>query len=88
MWPCNKFLCSIIRKGAQPFDFIKGNAIRKLAYKVKYISQSNGGWMFLGNSRIRSFLNLLAQLWIIWWESMQEKETKSTEFSVRSVKRR
>ena len=34
-----KFLCSILSKGTSPFDFIKGNVIRKLAYKVKYISE-------------------------------------------------
>ena len=26
-------------KGTSPFDFIKGNVIQKLAYKVKYISE-------------------------------------------------
>ena len=46
--------CSIFSKGKQPFDFIKRNVIRKLAYKVKYIGQINGGLiMFFANSRIR-----------------------------------
>ena len=37
-------------KGTQPFDFIKRNVIRKVAHKVKYISQINGGLiMFFAN---------------------------------------
>ena len=28
----NSFLCSIFSKGAKPFDYIKRNIIRKLAY--------------------------------------------------------
>ena len=52
---CNKFFCSIISKGAPPFDFIKGIVIQKLTYKVKYINQINGGLMFFGGSRIRFF---------------------------------
>ena len=53
LWLCHKFLCSIFSKGTQPFDFIKCNIIRKLAGKVKFISQINGGLtMFFGNSRI------------------------------------
>ena len=31
-------------KGTQPFDFVKGSIIRKLAYKVKYIDQFNGAF--------------------------------------------
>ena len=42
LWLCYKFLCSIFSKHTQPFDFIKDNVIRKLAYKVKDISQING----------------------------------------------
>ena len=38
-------MCSISYKSIQPFDFIKSNLIRKLAYKVKYISQINGGFV-------------------------------------------
>ena len=34
-WLCYKFQCSILSKGTLPFDFIKYNLIRKLAYKVK-----------------------------------------------------
>ena len=32
---CGFILCSIFRKGTQPFDYIKRNVIRKLAYEVK-----------------------------------------------------
>ena len=54
LWLCYKFLCSILSKGTQPFDFIKPNVISKLTYKVKYISQINGGLiMFFRDSRIR-----------------------------------
>ena len=42
-WLSYKFLCSIFSKGKQPFDFIKRSIIPKLTYKVKYISQINGG---------------------------------------------
>ena len=50
---CSKLLCSI-SKGTQPFNFIKRKVIRKLAYRVKCISQINGGLIvFFGNSRIR-----------------------------------
>ena len=42
-WPCCKFMFSIFSKAVQPYDFIKPNVIQKLAYKVKYISQINGG---------------------------------------------
>ena len=49
-------------KGTQPFDFIKPNVIGKLALKVKYNSQINGGLiMFFGNSRIR-FLKLVGSI--------------------------
>ena len=49
-------MCSIFSKAIQPFDFIKLNVIQKLAYKVKYISQINGGLIMLfWNSRIRFF---------------------------------
>ena len=34
--------CLVHLVKAQPFDFIKCNIIRKLAYKVKNISQING----------------------------------------------
>ena len=40
---CGFILCSIFSKGTQPFDYIKRNVIRKLAYEVKYTSQINGG---------------------------------------------
>ena len=56
LWLCSKILHGIFSKGTQPLDFIKRNVIRKLAYKVKYISQTNRGLiMFFGNSRIRFF---------------------------------
>ena len=50
-------MCSILSKATQPFDFIKPNIIQKLAYKVKYISQINGGLImfFLENSKVRFF---------------------------------
>ena len=42
--------------GISPFDFIQCYLIRKLAYKVKYISQINRCLiMFLENLRIRFF---------------------------------
>ena len=46
-WLCHKFLRSTFSKGTQPFDFTKGNVIRKLAYKVKYIRQINGDLIML-----------------------------------------
>ena len=50
-------------KGTQPFDFIKLNVIRKLAYKVKYIDQINGGLiMFFANLRVRFFEKLVGSL--------------------------
>ena len=43
-------LC-IFSKGTQPFDFIRPSTVQKLAYKVKHISQVNGGLiMYFGNS--------------------------------------
>ena len=53
---CYKVLCSIFSKGSQPFDFIKRNVFRKIAYKVKCIGQMNGGLILhCRNSRIRFF---------------------------------
>ena len=50
------FLCTISNKSTHPFDNIKPNVIQRLAYKVKYISQINGGLiMFFGNLRIGFF---------------------------------
>ena len=40
---CSKLMCSRFSKATQPLAFIKHNIIRKLAYKVKYVSQINGG---------------------------------------------
>ena len=55
LWLVTNF-CSIFSKGTQPFDFIKRNVIRIIAYKVKYISRFNRGLiMFFANSRIRFF---------------------------------
>ena len=46
----------VFSKSIQPFNFIKPNVIQKLAYKVQYISQINGGLiLFFGNSIIRFF---------------------------------
>ena len=36
-------MCSTFSKATKTFDFIKPNLIRKLANKVKYISQINRG---------------------------------------------
>ena len=53
---CYKFLCSLFNKDTYPFDFIKPNIIWKLNFKVKCISQINGGLiMFFENSGIRFF---------------------------------
>ena len=38
---------SIFNKPVQPFDFIKPNAMQKLAYKVKHISQISRGLIML-----------------------------------------
>ena len=40
LWHCCKFMCSIFGKSTKPFAFIKPNIIQKLAYKIKYISQT------------------------------------------------
>ena len=65
-------------KDTQPFDSIKCNLIQKLAYKVKYISQINGGLiMFFANSRIR-FLKKVVGLFVNNMERVQEKGTQST----------
>ena len=47
-------MCSTFSKATQPFDFIRPSLIRKLANKVKYISQINRGlvmffWKFQKN---------------------------------------
>ena len=56
LWRCYKCLCNIFCKSTQPFDFIKHNVIRKLAYKVNYIIQINGVLIMLfSNSRVRFF---------------------------------
>ena len=49
--------CGIVvnSKATQLFDFIKLNIIQRLAYKVKYISQINGG--LIRNLRTRFFYN-------------------------------
>ena len=71
---CYKFLCSIFSKGKQPFDFIKCNILQKLAYKVKYISQINGGLlMFFGNLRITFFKISWLDCEQLCKESIQEK---------------
>ena len=61
-WHCCKFMCSILSKATQPVDFIKPNIIQKLANKVKYINQINGGliifFFFFKNSRIRFFYSI------------------------------
>ena len=56
LWLCYKIIRSIyFNKGTQTFDFdfIKRNVVQKLAYKVKYSSQINGGLiMFFRNSKL------------------------------------
>ena len=53
-------MCSIFSKATQLQDFIKPNVIRKLAYKVKYISQINGGLiMFFRKFKDRIFFKLV-----------------------------
>ena len=56
LWHSCKFLCSMFSTNIQPFDFIKRNVIRKLPYKVSYITQINGDlqkiYMYFVNSRI------------------------------------
>ena len=39
----------------QPFDFIKQNIIQKLACKIKFNGQINGGSMFFRSARIKFF---------------------------------
>ena len=57
---------SIFSKDTQPFNFIKCNIIWKLVYKVKCISQINGGLIVLfENSRIRFFLKIS---WLNWYQ--------------------
>ena len=51
LWPSHKFLCRIFSTGKQPFDFIKRNIIRKLASKVKLISQINDGLILFSEIR-------------------------------------
>ena len=68
----------MFNKDTQPFDSIKRNLIRKLAYKVDYISHINGGLiMFFANSRIRFFFKLVG-LNVNNMERIQEKGTQST----------
>ena len=62
----NNWIPPIFIKDTQHLNFIKGNRIWKLIYKVKYIGQINGGLsMFIKNSRIRFFKNYLVWLWTI-----------------------
>ena len=57
---------------------IKPSVIRKLAYKVKYISEINGGLiMVFQKFQNKTCLNFLAWLWRIRKESMQEKGIQS-----------
>ena len=44
-WLCYGLLCRNVVKDIQPLDFIKHNVIQQLAYKAKYISQINGGFI-------------------------------------------
>ena len=60
-------MCSILSKATVPVDFIKPNIIKKLANKVKYIGQINGGLImfFFQEFKNKIFLKYLAQLWTI-----------------------
>ena len=59
-------MCSILSKATQPVDFIKPNIIQKLANKVKYINQINGGliifFFFFKKIKNKIFVQYLAQL--------------------------
>ena len=59
LWYSCKLMCNIFGKDTQPFDFIKPNKIQKLAYKVKYIGQINGGWScFFQNFFFENFFKI------------------------------
>ena len=67
LWHSCKFKCSLFSKARQPFDFIKPNVIRKLAYKVKYISQITVGLImfFFANLSMGFFNPLMTNVPII-----------------------
>ena len=70
-------MCNTFSKGMQPFNFIKLNIIRKLANKVKNISQINGGLScFFGNSR--TFFKLVGSIVKNVERINTRKETQST----------
>ena len=65
----NSLIFCIFSKGTQPTDSIKPHVILKLAYKVKYISQINGGLvMFFGNS--------ITFFWITWHNNGQYRKNQ------------
>ena len=78
-------MCSIFSKATQPFDFIKTNIIRKLAFKVKCISQINGGLI----SFFRKFANKIFKItWLdceYFGKNQYKKKEHNQQFSVQSV---
>ena len=71
---------SLFSKATQPSDFIKPNVIRKLAYKVKYIGQINGGLIMF----FRKFENS----WLYcekYGMNQYKKKEHNQQFSVQSV---
>ena len=78
LWLCHKFLGSMFSKDLQPFDSIKHNIIRKLAYKVKYNSQINGSFdHVLRKFKNKIFLKLVG-FFVNNIGRIQEKGTQST----------
>ena len=55
---CCKFIC----KATQPVYFIKPNVIRNLAYKVKYISQTNEHLIMFSEIQEYDFLKLIVSV--------------------------
>ena len=75
-------MCSIFSKATQPFDFIKPNVIRNLAYKVKYIREIVRG--LIEHLRMRFFK-------IIWRDCEQygknqyKKKEHNQQFSAHNI---
>ena len=65
---------SLFSKATQPSDFIKPNVIRKLAYKVKYIGQINGGLIMF----FRKFENSWLDCEKYGMNQYKKKEQQST----------
>ena len=54
--------CKLICKATQPVYFIKPNVIRNLAYKVKYISQTNEDLIMFSEIQEYEFLKLIISI--------------------------